>query len=98
MRILMQDLTFAFRQLWKTPGFTISSTTASAIVVSGTASDNVGVTAVKWTSSTGEGGVAGGTASWTANIPLLVGTNAITVRAYDAAGNSSWRALTVVRR
>jgi predicted permease len=24
MRILMQDLTFAFRQLWKTPGFTIT--------------------------------------------------------------------------
>jgi hypothetical protein len=28
---------------------------------------------------------------------LLVGTNAVTVRAYDAAGNSSWRAITVVR-
>jgi hypothetical protein len=28
----------------------------------------------------------------------LVGTNTVTVRAYDAAGNSSWRAITVVRR
>jgi hypothetical protein len=26
-----------------------------------------------------------------------VGTNTITIRAYDAAGNSSWRAITVVR-
>ena len=43
-------------------------------------------------------GVAAGTASWSASIPLLVGTNVITVRAYDAAGNSAWRALTVVRR
>jgi hypothetical protein len=31
-------------------------------------------------------------------VPLLVGSNVITVRAYDAAGNSSWRAITVVRR
>jgi hypothetical protein len=82
----------------KSPGFTIASTTASAIAISGTASDNIGVTAVKWTTSTGGAGVAAGTASWSANIPLLVGTNAITVRAYDAAGNSAWRALTVVRR
>jgi hypothetical protein len=82
----------------KTPGFTITSTSAASIAVSGTASDNVAVAAIKWTNSTGESGVAAGTSSWSANIPLLVGTNVITVRAYDAAGNSAWRALTVVRR
>src|ERR1035437_7388035 len=82
----------------KSPGFTITATTASRIAIDGTASDNVAVTAVKWTTSTGEAGVAAGTASWSANIPLLVGTNVITVRAYDASGNSAWRALTVVRR
>jgi hypothetical protein len=80
------------------PGITIVSTTAASIAISGTASDNVAVTAVQWTNSTGGGGVAGGTASWSASIPLLVGTNGITVRAYDAAGNSAWRAVTVVRR
>jgi hypothetical protein len=26
-----------------------------------------------------------------------VGTNTVIIRAYDAAGNSSWRAITVVR-
>jgi hypothetical protein len=31
-------------------------------------------------------------------VPLLVGTNVVTIRAYDAAGNSAWRAITVVRR
>jgi hypothetical protein len=82
----------------KSPGFTITSTGASAIAISGTASDNVAVTAVKWTNSTGGAGVAAGTTSWSASIPLLVGTNAVTVRAYDAAGNSSWRSVTVVRR
>lgn len=70
----------------KSPGFTITSTRASAITISGTAGDNVAVTAVKWTNSTGGAGVGAGTASWSASIPLLVGTNAITVRAYDAAG------------
>ena len=82
----------------RSPGFTITSTSASAIAISGTASDNVAVTAVKWTNSTGGAGLAAGTASWSASIPLLVGTNAVTVRAYDASGNSSWRAVTVVRR
>jgi hypothetical protein len=80
------------------PGFTIGTTTAGAIAISGKASDNVGVTAVRWTNSTGSSGVAAGTVAWSANVPLLVGTNAITVRAYDAAGNSAWRAVTVVRR
>ena len=82
----------------QSPGFTIVSTSASSITVSGIASDNVGVTSVKWSTSTGDAGVAAGTASWSANVPLLVGTSVITVRAYDAAGNSGWRAITVVRR
>jgi hypothetical protein len=82
----------------RTPGFTIIATSASLVAISGTASDNVAVTAVKWTNSTGGAGVAAGTTSWSASVPLLVGTNVITVRAYDAAGNSAWRALTVVRR
>jgi hypothetical protein len=30
-------------------------------------------------------------------VPLLVGTNTVIVRAYDAAGNSSWRSITVIR-
>ncbi len=82
----------------KSPGFTITSTNASTFAISGVANDNVAVTAVRWTNSTGEAGTAAGTASWSANVPLLVGTNVLTVRAYDAAGNSAWRALTVVRR
>ena len=82
----------------KTPGSSIASTGAASIAFSGVAGDNVGVTAVKWTTSTGGSGAAAGTASWSATVPLLVGTNVVTVRAYDAAGNSAWRAVTVVRR
>jgi hypothetical protein len=74
------------------------ATSSTSIAVSGTASDNVSVAAVKWTTSTGYSGTASGTSKWSASVPLLVGSNVITVRAYDAAGNSSWRAITVVRR
>lgn len=79
------------------PGSTIVNTSAATITLSGTANDNVGVTAVKWTTSTGSSGTASGTAAWSATVPLLVGNNMVTVRAYDAAGNSRWRALTAVR-
>jgi hypothetical protein len=80
------------------PGATIVSVGTATIHVSGTASDNVGVTAVKYTTSSGDGGSATGTTTWAADVPLLVGTTVVTVRAYDAAGNSGWRAITVVRR
>jgi hypothetical protein len=80
------------------PGFSIGSTNAASIALAGRASDNVAVTAVKWTNSTGTAGSASGTAAWTATVPVLVGTNVITVRAYDAAGNSGWRTVTVIRR
>jgi hypothetical protein len=79
------------------PSSTIVSSYAATISFSGTAGDNVAVTAVKWTTSTGSAGDANGTTSWSAIIPLLVGDNTVTVRAYDAAGNSTWRAVTVVR-
>jgi hypothetical protein len=80
------------------PAYTILSTSSASLSIGGTASDNVAVTAVKWSTSGGYSGVASGTVNWSAQVPLLVGTNVVTVRAYDAAGNSGWRAITVVRR
>jgi hypothetical protein len=79
------------------PGFTMVSTSSPAIAVSGTAASGTGVAIVKWTNTTGSSGVASGTTNWSASVPLLVGTNTVTIRAYDAAGNSSWRAITVER-
>ncbi len=80
------------------PASTILSTSANAITFQGLASDNVGVTAVTWANSMGTSGTATGTLLWVASgIPLLVGSNTITIRAFDAAGNSGWRAVTVVR-
>jgi len=80
------------------PASSTFSTTASSIVVSGTASDNVGVTKVIWTASTGSFGTATGTGNWnTSAITLYQGTNTIVVTASDAAGNTSWRSLVVTR-
>jgi hypothetical protein len=74
-------------------------TYSSTIAVRGMATDNVGVTEVTWSTSTGKSGVATGTTNWTTgDIPLLIGTNRIVVRARDSAGNVGWRSLTVTRR
>jgi hypothetical protein len=81
------------------PSAAMISTSASVISLSGSASDNVGLVAVRWSNTFGAGGDAIGTTNWQiANIPLLVGTNKITVRAFDAAGNARWQLITVVRR
>jgi len=80
------------------PGSSIVSTSSASLHIAGTAADNVGVTAVKWSTSSGDAGTASGAGAWSADVPLLVGNTVITVRAFDAAGNSGWRAITVVRR
>lgn len=80
------------------PNRTIVSTTSSSITVSGTASDNVGVVKVTWQNTLAGSGTAVGTNTWTATaIPLYSGTNTLILKAWDAAGNSSWRSITVVR-
>jgi hypothetical protein len=79
------------------PGTTIASTSSASLRITGTAGDDVGVTAVKWSTSNGDSGAASGTTNWSADIPLLVGNTVVTFRAYDSAGNSGWRSISVVR-
>ena len=74
------------------------ATSASSIIVSGTAQDSLGVAQVTWSSSTGGAGVATGTSNWTTGpIALYVGTTTIIIYAADAAGNQAWRSITVTR-
>jgi len=74
-------------------------TSLATISASGTASDNVEVTRVTWQNGALGAGTASGTKMWNIpQIPLLVGSNTLTFRAYDAAGNSSWRSVIVTRR
>jgi hypothetical protein len=57
----------------------------------------VGVQRITWANNFGGSGTATGTAAWSATVPLLTGSNAITIRIFDAAGNTAWRSLVVVR-
>ena len=69
---------------------------SSTMSLSGTASDNVGVTQVAWTNDRGGSGVASGTGSWSVGtVGLQTGSNVLTVTARDAAGNVSSKSLTV---
>jgi hypothetical protein len=80
------------------PSTATFSTTLPNIAIAGTASDNVGVQSVTWATNFGTSGTATGTSNWSATVPLLVGSNSITVRATDAAGNYGWRTVVVTRR
>jgi len=74
------------------------STSLPMIGLGGSASDNVGVTSVTWyNAATGGSGTASGTTDWgvTSNIPLVSGSNVITVTAHDAAGNTGSDTITV---
>jgi len=86
------------------PSVTISGPTAgtsytasaSPLTVSGTSSDNIGVTQVNWSTDRGASGSASGTTNWTAaGIALQSGSNIVTVTARDLAGNTSTAILTV---
>ena len=78
------------------PASNTFSMSASSIVVSGTASDNVGVAKVAWRASSDASGTATGTTNWsTPAIPLYLGATTIVVTASDAAGNTSWRSVVV---
>lgn len=81
------------------PASTNILTSAATISLRGTASDTSGIKQVYWTTTSGGTGIASGTTDWSIpGIPLYTGTNYITVRAIDNAGNTSWRSLVVTRR
>jgi hypothetical protein len=72
------------------------TSSSSSMTISGTASDNVGVTQVSWVTNYGVSGTASGTTNWTASgIALRSGSNIVTVTARDAAGNTNTDVLTV---
>lgn len=82
------------------PQLTVSGpvieTTQTSIVLSGSASDNVGVTSLSWTTDHDGSGTMSGSSWTTAPIPLDRGNNIVTIKALDAAGNSAVKILRVV--
>jgi hypothetical protein len=71
------------------------TTTATPITVAGTARDNKGVVRVTWTNAQDGSGTAQGTTGWTAQVPLQLGANRLTVTAFDADGQQGQAVLTV---
>ena len=69
---------------------TLPTTTTSPFTITGTALDNGTVASVTWSNATtGDSGPATGTGTWTAVIPLVPGSNVITLVVWDAAGNTA---------
>ena len=68
------------------------ATTSTSVTVSGTATDNVGLSQIAWSNSTGGSGsssVSGTSASRSFNVALLSGVNVITLTARDTSGKRS---------
>ena len=63
--------------------------TNSALAISGTASDNVGVSQVLYRFGNNAFQPAAGTTSWSINAPLAVGVNVLEVKSVDTTGNES---------
>ena len=62
----------------------------TVLTLSGTASDNIGVKEVRWVHAQGGSGVASGTSSWEVlDVPLVKGSNNITIIAEDEVGNTT---------
>ncbi len=80
-----------------TPASTYFYTSASTLVFSGRATDTVGIASVSWSTNTGKSGMASGTTSWTASIPIVPGANNVKIQATDLAGNTAWRTVVVSR-
>jgi hypothetical protein len=78
------------------PNTPLFGATVTPLAVAGTANDSVGVSLVTWyNQTTGGRGVALGTTSWTADVPLASGGNFIAITAEDPSGNKSTATLLV---
>jgi hypothetical protein len=80
------------------PSTTSFATTLTSLKFTGTASDRSGIASVTWSTNTGSSGTASGTTSWSAVIPLLIGSNTVIIRSTDTVGNMSWKSVVVARR
>jgi hypothetical protein len=68
------------------------------VTIGGTASDNIGVVNVEWSTSLGDSGIATGTDSWIAGVALGPYSTTVTVRAFDQAGNMASDSIVVRSR
>jgi len=69
--------------------------TTATIIVSGTASDNVGLSKVEVKAESGSWQTASGTSSWSKSVTLASGSNTIYAKATDTSGNTAETSVTV---
>ena len=75
---------------------TTYATALGELTVAGTATDDVAVASVTWSSDKGPSGTATGTTSWSIPLlPLYNGANVLTVTAHDTSGNTHSDTLTL---
>lgn len=75
----------------------VFSTLEAGLSISGTASDDQGITKIEWSLQGIPRGAASGLENWSIQVPLSNGDNLVEVTAYDAAGNTYSDAITVTR-
>ncbi len=75
-----------------------SSTAASSITLTGATAGGYGTAVVSWTTDRGQSGIAQGTAVWTAQIPLTLASNVITITAADAQHSAVSRTVSITRQ
>lgn len=75
------------------------STTAPLLELAGWAADDVEIAIVAWSNATsGMSGIAEGTTSWRALVPLDPGENLVEVTVTDARGRTATDAILIARR
>ncbi len=80
------------------PSTAVVTQTGTTVSLSGTASGGTGVTKITWQTTGGAAGTATGVGPWVAsNIPLLVGSNTVIVKAFDAGADTAWTSIVITR-
>ncbi len=81
------------------PAVSSITTRSATYSIRGRASDDVQVASVTWANGSGASGQAIGLNTFaTGPVPLILGQNRIRIAASDAAGNTTWRTVTITRR
>ena len=74
---------------------TYGPVSSTPISIAGSCTDAGGVSSVTWVNAAGGSGTASGTTSWSANVGLTSGSNAVTVTCTDTSANDSTDVITV---
>lgn len=81
-----------------TLGATPLTTTNDSVTLTGTAGGGTGNLTINWKTDRGSMGPTLGSTQWSATVPLLMGTNAITITATDARQAAATKTVTVTRQ